>query len=140
MEEKVYTFYCHYCNRVKSYNSTFSTGYATDPDGDKICYACCGAEDYYYMMENDRTTLYLCQEAGPHSRHYVSNWPGTFKRYVAIKSGRHNIAGVRHDVWFTVDGQTWHGVQYGHVWDSQICHCKKSKKLPPSLYLKEHGV
>jgi len=42
------------------------------------------------------------------------------------RSGRHNIAGIRVDVWFRgPDGMPWHGVNYGH--HSQLTHCKRVK-------------
>jgi hypothetical protein len=56
---------------------------------------------------------------------------------VGRTTGRHNIAGVRYDVWFRgPDGHVWWGVQYGDM--TQICHCKRTKEeCNPNDGLKE---
>jgi hypothetical protein len=72
------------------------------------------------MKRTGIIVLYLIKNA-------VTNWPGTLSFNVfEIKESRHNIAGVRRDVWFKDNSQlTWHGVQIGNF--SQLCHCKRLK-------------
>lgn len=112
-----------------------ATGYGVDRDNRKICYACCGYHDRAEMMLTGRATLYLTYDVIPakpgtpwgrgiHNAR-VTNWPGSLSIRAGIKSGRHNIAGRRYDVWFTFAGRTWHGVQYGD--NTQICHCRITK-------------
>ena len=118
------TFACNACNAtIERPPESIGTGYATDKDGNKICYSCCGKEDAEYMRVNGKNTLYLTSN-GETSGH-VSNWPGTLKIPCHIKRGRHNIARYRYDVWFKFEGRTWHGVQYGD--NTQIVHCKRTK-------------
>jgi hypothetical protein len=60
---------------------------------------------------------------------FVSNWIGTFKVPAYVKSSWHNFAGKdgRRDVWFSLDGERWHGVNIG---DSQIVRAKRLKRQP----------
>jgi hypothetical protein len=54
-------------------------------------------------------------------------WPGTLKIRCGVRTGRHNIAGKRYDVWFVgPDGKNWHGVTYGD--NTQICRVRRLKK------------
>lgn len=95
--------------------------YGTRPDGARVCYKCCAVTDRADMDETGRATLYLT-----HDDAVVTNWPGTLRFIVRrIRKGRHNIAGTRYDVWFTVGNRIWHGVQYGD--NTQIVHCKRLK-------------
>lgn len=55
---------------------------------------------------------------------YVS-WPGTLKIKCHVRTGRHNIAGTRYDVWFTFNGKNFYGVTYGDK--TQICHIRRIK-------------
>lgn len=110
-----------------------STGYGLDAAGDKVCFTCCGMIDKAEMILTGRATLYLTYDreltSGRQVRVHnaaVTNWPGTMKIRAAIRSGRHNIAGRRYDVWFTFAGRQWHGVNYGE--NSQVCHCKVNKR------------
>jgi hypothetical protein len=97
-----------------------------DANGKKHCYACCAEQDRKQMRETGRITLYLSDDSKAFGTYKVTNWPGslTFPCH-SPRTGRHNIAGKRIDVWFTFEGQDWHGVQYGD--NTQICHCKKVK-------------
>lgn len=119
----IHTFYCQYCNRIKSYQSDFTTGYSEDDNGNKICFSCCKHVDIEYMRENDKITLYLTGNIK--EGFYISNWPGSLKIRVFPKKGNHNITGSRYDVWFSCAGKQWWGVQYGEL--TQLCHCKASK-------------
>ena len=123
----IHNFTCNRCNQEKSYESDFATGYATNDKGEKICYQCCGELDRQYMIDNGAISLYLTIDKKYPSRGKVTNWPGTLSLPVGIKVGRHNIAGVRYDCWFTFNGHVWHGVTYGD--NTQICHCKQTKEM-----------
>lgn len=136
---KIHTFYCSHCNRIKSYMSDTTPGYALTADGEKYCYDCCAIADREYMIEHGHSKglpLYLTYERGSNSEYFknpiITNWPGTLK-FTAFnpnmlrRRGRHNIAGTRYDVWFAgPDGYVWHGVKYGEF--TQICHCKRTKE------------
>jgi len=128
---------CHICRKDKTPAFDFesiSTGYATDNDGNKVCFDCCGWEDKAYMVMEGKNTLYLTinnhnsDEFNTARKDFViSNWPGTYKTHCTYyRKGRHNITGSRYDVWFTgPDSMPWHGVQYGE--NTQIVHCKRIK-------------
>ena len=132
------TVICADCGKtVVRPENNFSTGYGTYPDGRKICFACCGERDKKDMRETGRAVLYFTQLDRPlivngHKPYgilngKITNWPGTLEIPCRYKYGRHNIARWRFDVWFTFEGQEWHGVNVG---DNQLCKCKrlKSKK------------
>lgn len=113
------------CGHPESPHSEITTGYGVTQDGRKICYSCCAEQDKQQMRQDGRITLYLVERDG---RHYVTNWPGSLE--IPVKSFRkshHNMAGKngRTDVWFTFEGQNWHGYQIGQ-WN-EICHCKRTK-------------
>ena len=99
------------------------TGYGQDDKGKTKCYTCCAEEDKAYMREHGRITLYL---AGTQAETELTNWPGSFRIPIRrIVKGSHNWARTRYDTWFTFEGATWHGVQYGE--NTQLCHCKRIK-------------
>lgn len=125
------TVTCHQCGKtiVKPRNSC-TTGYGIDQQGNKVCFACCAVNDKAALLRDGHSKslpLYLSKgEKG----WTVGNWPGSlsFKPFRS-STGNHNIAGKRHDVWFTVPGDSkriWHGVQYGQ-W-TQICHCRRTSR------------
>ena len=93
-------------------------GYGIDPEGNRHCYACCAVQDAQQMQADGKITLYL-------GTGEVTNWPGSLRLKVNYqRKGRHNLAGVRYDVWFTgPDGDNWHGVQYGNM--TQLVHCTR---------------
>jgi len=122
------------CGHVPSEHSSFTTGYGIDADGKKHCYQCCAENDRKTMRDTGKICLYLCPNDSLKSQpqwngsgsHKVTNWPGSLEfptHY--IKTGRHNIAGVRYDFWFQFEGEQWHGVQYGD--NTQIAHCQRTK-------------
>ena len=120
-------FVCADCGEEKVHvnpNGCGGTGYGVGPNGEKVCYTCCGKRDSAEMTAQGRAVLYLTVREG---KPVVTNWPGTLTLPVrAFRKGRHNIAGVREDVWFTgPDGREWHGVCYGR--NTQLCHCKRLK-------------
>lgn len=146
-DKSIHTFYCYHCNRVKSYKSQYTTGYAKTEDNEKYCYNCMAVVDSDYMLDNDKITLYLTYnnrianylrdyksktmyfktmyfEQGA----YVSNWCGTLKIPCHIQFTRngHNWGLNRYDMWFYgPDSKVWHGVQYGD--NTQLVHCKRTK-------------
>jgi len=104
------------------------TGYGIDKDNNKVCYACCAENDKEQMRQDGKTVLYLSKSKDKVPVHQLTNWPGTLKISVNyMRTGRHNIAGVRYDVWFWFEGAHWHGIQYGD--NTQLCHCKRLKKV-----------
>lgn len=135
---------CSHCNQEivppELVNGFGGTGFAEDAQGNIICYACCAIRDKADMLESGKAVLYLTQKfeqfrmpSRTSRRGYAAvgefeiiNWPGTLKfRTDAMHVGAHNLAGRRYDVWFDVDGESWHGVQYGD--DTQILHCRRLK-------------
>lgn len=117
------TFICSVCKQEKVTPVDCSTGYGINNAGEKVCFACCAIQDIENMKKDGIATLYLTKKDC--LTYEVTNWPGTLRIPVTSeRTGRHNIAGKRYDVWFYVDGQRWHGVTYGD--NTQICHCKKT--------------
>ena len=122
---KVKSFVCDICGQHKQNDSDITTGYGTNSKGQIVCYDCCAEEDKKYMRENGRITLYLTVKFNGESK--ISNWPGSLVfNKPHIKTGRHNIAGIRYDCWFVFEGTWWWGVRYGD--NTQLCHCKKTKQ------------
>lgn len=126
-------FHCSRCEQDKPVPGEGGTGYAIDESGVLICYQCCADLDRQYMIEHGRITLYLiCEPAhyakkpqGRKTTGEVTNWPGTLRFPCHTRTGKHNIAGVRYDVWFRgPDGYEWYGVAYGD--NTQICHCRRT--------------
>jgi len=121
-------FVCADCGEHKVHvnpNDCGGVGYARvceDGVEKKVCYDCCGKRDIASMQTEGRIVLYLTARGG---KLFVSNWPGTLKFPVRERrTGRHNIAGHRDDVWFRdSDGREWWGVSYGY--NTQLCHCKR---------------
>lgn len=116
---------CDSCSQtiVKPENG-FTTGYGTDSEGRRHCYACCAERDRQSMRETGRATLYLVKrDDGWHA----TNWPGSLdiKLHAEPRKGYHNMARYRYDVWFDAFGRSWHGVQYGD--NTQILHCRSVK-------------
>lgn len=137
------TFVCYECGEIKPVNPEGGTGYGLDPEDHKICYACCGKKDRERMERGKPMCLYLSRNnksSGSQAQiwdrihhtttadmvWHITNWPGTLDIPIyLVKIGRHNIAGVRRDVWFHYAGKDWHGVQYGN--NTEIVHCKVVK-------------
>jgi len=96
-------------------------------DGKKVCYACCAVRDRKALMGlkgREQYHLYLTKKKD--GKYYVINWPGTLEIAVDYAwEGRHNFAGTRTDVGFTLDGKKFCGTQYGTM--SEICHVRAKK-------------
>lgn len=115
-----------------------------------VCYECAAKEDYQYMKDHGKITLYLTfdttkdlpyphighpeptipQRNGKYSKLHnikISNWPGSLSFPVTfMRVGRHNITGIRYDAYMTdLDGNKWHCVRYGD--NTELCHCKRLK-------------
>jgi len=132
--------FCERCGKKIVPKYEFSTGYGVlrkeDGKEEKLCYECCADIDRAEIEKckpGDRFMLYLHYEKnGKYGDSYVCNWPNSLKFICGVREGRHNITGVRYDVWFTDHiGRDWYGVTYGD--NTQICHCrllkpKKEKK------------
>lgn len=99
-----------------------TTGYGQNQGGQKFCFDCCAKQETAAMIATGRACLYLVNDKG---RDLVTDWPGKLRFPVEhMKTGRHNIAGKRFDVWFTgPQGQHWHGTAYGE--QTQLCHCRR---------------
>jgi hypothetical protein len=107
------------CGHAPSPHGEHTTGYGVDIHGARFCYECAAKRDRADMLATGRATLYLTDKG-------LTNWPGSLFIIVSErKTGRHNMARVRYDVWFTFGGAEWHGVQYGD--NTQICHCRRIK-------------
>ena len=114
------------CGHLPSPHSEYTTGYGQDSDGKTWCWDCCARIDRENMETTGKITLYLSPNPDHPIPWKVTNWPGTLTFPVhSFRVGRHNIAYRRYDVWFTVNGHTWHGVQYGD--NTQIAHCRRVK-------------
>ena len=101
------TFHCVDCNLDKPIQTDGGTGYATLPNGDRVCYSCIAVRDRTAMIEKGQSSslpLYLTRKSihKPNDGCWkVGNWPDTLSFPVQrITQGGHNIAGTRYDVWF----------------------------------------
>lgn len=120
-------FLCSTCKQRIEYESDFTSGYGTDKDGNKHCYACCAEQDKADMRKYGNATLYLTiVNNGSSNYAKVTNWPGTLVfDNLEYRKGKHNITGVRYDVWFWFENTLWHGRTFGN--QTQLCHCKRTK-------------
>jgi hypothetical protein len=128
------SFRCIDCDQDKPIQTDGGTGYATLPNGDRVCYGCIANRDRVTMIKlghGNHLPLYLSRKS-IHKRNdgtwKVGNWPDTLSFPIQrITEGRHNIAGKRYDVWFYgPDGHIWHGVQFGEM--TQIIHCRRTRE------------
>lgn len=123
------TFTCVDCGITSPVQTNGGTGYARY-DGEKICYACCALRDAQATQEHGKITLYLDKKD---EKYIITNWPGTLTfSPCAWTQGKHNMARTQTHVWFWVcetasTSYLWHGVQHGDF--SQLCHCKRTKKV-----------
>lgn len=104
----------------------FGTGYGQNKEGVKTCYKCIGEIDLNELKTCEighKLWLYLSKRE---SGWEISNWPGSLKlKPFYTRTGHHNIARTRIDVWFSVEGKQFWGVRYGH--NTEICHIKRIK-------------
>jgi hypothetical protein len=119
------SFTCDDCGHIKPVQKEGGTGYAITNDGKHVCYECCATRDRKAMRETGKATLYLVRS--PNGGHEVTNWPGSLRLRVGmVKRGKHNIARVRYDFWFSFEGHLWHGYQIGD--NTQLATCKRTKE------------
>lgn len=117
MEQNIFT--CIDCGETKPINKEGGTGYATDKDGNKICYNCCGKRDTFELLQLKPKAKMCLYWNGKE----VINWPGTLR--IPVKS---------HDVWvtgykrktthvqFQLGGKKFKGLLYGD--NTQILHVR----------------
>lgn len=115
-------FICYQCGLNKIHESDFTTGYATDKEGNKVCFDCCGLNDAKELTElkpKEKFWLYLDTK-----KKQITNWPGTLVIPINyIREGNHNMAGKRYDTWFKFNGNSYHATQYGD--NTQVAHIRK---------------
>lgn len=77
------------------------------------------------MEKHGKGVLYLSRDAN--GAYSVASWSGLGKTFANVRKSWHNMAGRdgRRDVYFTLGGKRWHGVNIG---DNQICRCHVLKK------------
>lgn len=136
-EEVQQTIQCSICGNIIPPPPEDSVGIGYAFNGSAVtCYSCCADIDKQKMRDTGKAVLYLDCERWPEVRRLnlvnrgcmgsVGNWPGTLKIPCFTKCGKHNIAGIRYDVWFKFEGYEWWGVCYGE--NTQLTHCKRTKK------------
>ena len=120
---------CFQCGGDFVKNYDFDTGYGVNHDGHRICFKCCGENDRKDLDSlnfGEKIIFYFTKENNEKSGYgTISNWPGSLKISCYYRKGWHNMAQVRHDVWFTFNGKKFHGVQYGY--NSELCYIKRVK-------------
>jgi len=119
-------FECTVCHQNKVHESNFSTGYATNDKGEKICFDCCGDADKNYLLEHGKLSGYFSKNKD--GKYHFTNWPGTFTLPVFYtRKSWHNFAGKdgRTDFWIKYNGAEYHGVQIGH--NNECATIRKTK-------------
>jgi hypothetical protein len=110
------------CGHSESPHSEFTTGYGTDINGDKYCYACCADEDRRLMREVGEWTGYLVGGT-------ITNWPGSLKLPVTHVKHSHGYGfGTHYQVTtgnFNFEGHIW---SFRNAGDMQIARCKRTKQ------------
>lgn len=121
-------FTCSVCGLDKVHDDELTTGYAIDKDQNKVCFSCCGIQDAKELKElpyGKTIAFYLTKDKTGNWR--VCNWPASFIVPVRVPvKGLHNIARYRYDIWFSYEGNKYHGTQYGD--NSEIVRIRKVKK------------
>lgn len=144
---------CYICRRdFPPVPHSGASGYGTDSQGRRFCYACAAELDSEQMRQDGRAVLYLNRKPGaptraergedwtpvhsgrrrsnPYPEDYeVTNWPGTLRIQVRrMRRNRHNWRDVeRIDVWYYFEGYVWHGVNLCAHGSSHILRCKRTK-------------
>ncbi len=111
------------CGHTPSAHSHITTGYGTDSNGSRSCYACIAVQDRAQMIADGKACLYLSRDADGYK---VGNWPGslTFRAY-GVKFSRNGgrFGAQRTDAYFIgTDGKEWHAVNRG---DNQVARCRR---------------
>ncbi len=98
------------------------------------CYNCAPGRLRQFMVERGRALLYLTfgertNVAQGYGHLEVTNSRGTLRFPVEDwKESGHDLTIDRTDVWFTMDGNVWHGVSYGSGSGTQLCRVKRTKR------------
>ena len=91
--------------------------------GEVICYECCGIEDKEWILNlplGGKTSILYWNDRE------LSNWPGTLKIVPNYKKiSKTNWGLTRTDMWFMLEGKTYHAKHIGH--NTQICHVQRIK-------------
>jgi len=116
---------------------SITTGYGSDGNGFRRCFACCAEVDRAYMIEHGRITLYLSQPTSErprgslsHAGFKLTNWPGSlaFPLLSLCRSKGRGFGGEypRESFRFNgPDGFVWYGIRQGH--HTQIAHCRRTQ-------------
>lgn len=101
-------FDCSLCKKSYEVQTSGGTGYATTPDGWKICYVCCAELDKERLRRGEKLILYLTKSVAGWE---IINWPGTlrFKPSSVVKQKQHVFnrhMTTRYDAWFCFE-QSW---------------------------------
>jgi hypothetical protein len=116
-------FYCVDCSprfgslKRLPYEYTGGTGYATTPEGERLCYDCAAKRQIVEMKRNGKGALYMYSDNGKPVA--VGDWGGAVKYPVKsyIKRSR-----LHYAVWFSIDGEEWGGTNKG---DNDIVRCSR---------------
>lgn len=117
------------CGHLESDCSIITRGYSVYDDK-TYCYPCSVEYVKNIMRETGKFTLYLAWDPQQVWARLI-DWTGLLIIPVesipvaSIKVGKHNKTGKRYDVWFTFEGEKWHGVQYGD--NTQLCYVNRLK-------------
>jgi hypothetical protein len=79
------------------------------------------------LKKHGKGILYLATEkcADGFERSFVQSWDGSFKALVCNRNtSRNNSGATRIDVWFSLDGSNWHGVNIGDNDIVRVSRCK----------------
>lgn len=119
---------CSRCGAECSKQDGWTTGYATLPGGDKVCFDCAAQHEQEYMIKEGKTILYLTHNSS--GEWQVSNWSGRLAFPVIWwENSEHSCFGgytQRTDAWFIgPDGAIWHAKNIG---DMDAARCRRTRK------------
>ena len=123
------TYTCSVCNKEKQITKDWRTGCIESPDGEKICFDCCGAieADELHHLDFD-TTLCMHVKQVNEREIYITNWPETLKIPVAgYILGKYNFIGRRADYYFKFRGNCYKAKKVG---DTSMAHVRRIKAIP----------
>lgn len=103
-------------------------GYGKDRDSNIVCYDCAGkmdADTLESLKPGEWMDLYLVNDVD--GNYWVQNWPGSLKFNIyPPHTGKHNLSGIRYDIWFFFRNNRYHGVKYGN--NTEIVHIQKVRR------------
>ena len=86
-------------------------------------------EDRRTMREKGKIVLDLvrCRNDEDGDSYEIMNHDGSLKfTPTQVKTGKHNIAGIRRTAYFVFEGDQWSGANYGN--NLETCYCKRIKR------------